>query len=198
MRLARLVPLSAAIVAVAAAPASAADGFMSVQDFQFAPAMMAIQPGDKVDFNFEGPSQHTATLRARQIDRFDSGTTGPGFTPKHTFRFAGRFGLYCRIHPDMRAVVQVGGPETVRPRITKLKTRSTRRRVRVGFRLSERSVVAVTIAGRTVRRVLGRGGRSLLVRVRNGARRKVKVTAKDGWGNTTTVTGLSPRPAGAG
>lgn len=183
----RPLSLALALAALAAGPASAADGFMSVQDFQFAPAMVTIDKGDTVDFNFEGPSQHTATLRGRQTDRFHSGTMGPGFTPMHRFRFPGRFGLFCRIHPEMRGVVQVGTPEKVKPELGRARHRVNSRRIRVGFVLSERSVVTVTVAGKTVRRVLRRGRRSIVVRKRNAVYRPVKVTAKDGWRNKTTV-----------
>ena len=187
MRFARTLLPAMALMGLAAVPASAADGFMSVQDFQFAPSMVTIEPGDKVDFNFEGPSRHTATLRGRQVDRFDSGTTGPGFTPMHTFRYAGRFGLYCRLHPEMTAIVQVGTPEKVKPRLTVRHVRETTRLVRVGFGLSERSVVSATTRGETVRRVLGRGRRSITVRARGRAGRTIRLTAKDGWRNRTTI-----------
>ncbi len=60
MRLARSSPLCLALTLVAASPAAAADGFMSVQDFQFAPSVVRIEPGERVDFNFEGPSAPSA------------------------------------------------------------------------------------------------------------------------------------------
>ena len=182
-----IVFLGVGVLLLTPASAAAADGFMSAQDFQFAPASVEVLPGEKVDFNFEGPSFHTATLRSGQVDSYNSRVTGPGFTKSHRFRHRGRFGLLCLVHPSMRATVQVGAPETGKPRIGSLGARTGRGAVRLTFRLSERSLVTVAIGSRRVRRVLAGGRRSILVRGLRRGRHTARLAARDGWSNRSAV-----------
>jgi hypothetical protein len=182
MRFARSFPVCLAFVLLPAGPA-AADGFMSLQDFQFAPAAAQIQPGEKVDFNFEGPSEHDVVIRRGQVDRYDSGVTGPGMTKSHRFLHPGSFALLCDIHPSMKARVAVGAPETLKPRLSRLRARPGARKVRLSFRTSERSVVTVAIGSRRVSKVLARGARSITVTRLRPGRRTAVVSTKDGWGN---------------
>ncbi len=169
-----------------AAPAAAADGFMSLQDFQFAPTTAEIRPGEKVDFNFEGPSRHRVKLRSGQTDRYDSGLTGPGFTKTHRFRHPGRFRLHCSVHLTMTARVQVGPSETVRPRITDLKATPGAGKVRMTFRISERAVVRLVAGGKRVRRVFGRGMRSVTIAKLDRGRHTATLEARDGWANKSS------------
>lgn len=193
MHRAPVVGLILVVTLLSPVPAVAGGELMSVQNFQFAPASVQIRPGQEVDFNFEGPSRHTATLRAGQTDRYDSGVTGPGFTKRHRFRHPGRFRLHCRLHPSMTARVRVGTPEVRRPRIADLEARPGFQRVRVTARISERSVVTVTIGSKRVRRVLGRGTRSILARGLRSGRHTAELTATDGWGNTSATARKSFR-----
>ena len=187
MRLARSLPLYLALVLVPAAPAAAADGFMSLQDFQFAPAAAQIQPGEKVDFNFEGPSPHNVVIRRGQVDRYDSGVTAPGRTKAHRFPYAGNFALVCDIHERMTARVLVGPPERVKPQLTRVRARAGVRKVKLTFRSSERAVVTVAVGARRTTKVLARGARSVTVgRLRPG-RRTAKLSSKDGWGNRSAT-----------
>lgn len=182
MRLSRSIPLATALMLATASPA-AADALMSVQDFQFAPRTVLIQPGERVSFNFEGPSAHTATLRANQTDRYDSGEVGPGSTRVRRFNHPGSFALLCTLHPEMTGRVTVGTRESGRPRLTRVRARGGAGRVELAFRLSERSVVTAAVGRQRVRKVLNRGGRSLIVRRLAAGRRTVRLGAKDGWGN---------------
>ena len=193
MRLTSSVPLAAALAVVTAAPAAAADGFISLQDFQFAPATSEIQPGDKVDFNFEGPSRHRVKLRSGQTDRYDSGLTGPGFTKIHRFRHPGHFALYCSVHLTMTARVQVGPSETVRPRITDLKATPGTGKVRMTFRISERAVVRLVVGGKRVRKVFGSGMRSITVANLDRGRHTATLEARDGWANKSSIAKRSFR-----
>ncbi len=183
MRLPRPLPVCLALALAPAVPAAAADGFMSVQDLQFAPATVHINRGEKVDFNFEGPSPHNAVLRRGQIDRYDSGITGPGMTKAHRFEHAGSFALVCDLHPEMKARVMVGVPETRSPRLTRARALAGRRKVRLTFRTSERSVVTVAIGTRRVSKVLASGARSIIVGRLRAGRRTARIRATDGWGN---------------
>lgn len=192
MRLARSLPPALALTLALAVPAAAADGFMSVQNFQFAPRFVQIRPGEKVDFNFEGPDAHTATLRKGQTDSYDSGPTPPA-TKAHRFRYPGRFSLFCTLHPEMTATVQVGAPEAVAPRLAGLRARPGAGRVKLVFRLSERSVVTAAVGRRRVSKRLDRGTRSITVtRLRRG-RRMAKVSARDGWRNKSATGARSFR-----
>ena len=187
MRAARTPLLALLALLAGAAPASAADGFMSLQDFRFAPDTAQIGPGERVLFNFEGPSAHDVVIRAGQIDRYHSGTTGAGSTKAHRFDYPGSFALLCDIHPEMTARVLVGPREVVRPRITRVRARPGRGKVRLSMRVSERSVVRVAVGGRRVTKVLPAGARSITVgRLRSG-RRTARITAKDGWGNRSAA-----------
>lgn len=193
MRLARSVPLAAALVLGGAAPAAAADGFMSLQDFQFAPATAEIQPGEKVDFNFEGPSRHRVKLRAGQTDRYDSRLTGPGFTKSHRFRHPGRFALFCSVHLTMTARVQVGASEMVRPRMTDVKATPGTGEVRMTFRVSERAVVRVVVGGKRVRKVFRSGMRSITLPSLDRGRHTATLEARDGWANKSSIAKRSFR-----
>lgn len=193
MPLPRSVLLATGLVFLQAAPALAADGFMSVQDFQFAPKLVQVEPGEAVDFNFEGPTVHTATLRAGQTDRYDSGFTGAGFTKTHRFRYPGLFRLYCIPHPEMTARVQVGTPESVRPRITDLRAAPGEGRVRVTFRVSERAVVTISAGHKQLRWVFAGGRRAITVTGLRRGRRTATLAARDGWGSKSRIVRRSFR-----
>lgn len=192
MRLGRSLPPALVLGLVLAVPALAADGFMSVQNNQFAPRFVQIQPGEKVDFNFEGPSVHTATLRRGQTDSYDSGPTPPA-AKAHRFRYPGRFALLCTIHPEMTATVQVGTPEAVAPRVTGLKARPAAGKVKLVFRVSERSIVTATVGRRRVSKVLAAGTRSITITKLRRGRRTAKLSARDGWRNRSATASRSFR-----
>jgi plastocyanin len=89
---------------------------------------------------------------------------------------------------------ETGSVDTTRPRLRRVKARKSGRRVRVSFRVSERSVVTVRFrrGGKTVKRkraVVGRRG-SVTVRGLKPGRYAVKVSARDVAGNAS-----SPRRA---
>ena len=186
MGLARSLPPALTLTLALAVPAVAADGFMSVQNFQFAPRFVQIQPGEKVDFNFEGPSTHTATLRRGQTDSYDSGPTPPA-AKAHRFRYPGRFALQCTIHPEMTATVQVGAPEAVAPRLAGLRARPGTGRVKLVFRVSERSVVTAAVGRRRVSKAFSAGTRSITVTKLRRGRRTATLSGRDGWRNKSTT-----------
>ena len=185
--------LAPVLCLLSAEPAATARGFMSVQDFQFAPRSVAIQPGEKVDFNFEGPTAHTATLRSGQTDRYDSGFREAGRTTTHRFSHPGLFRLYCIPHPQMTARVQVGTRETTAPRITELKAARGDGSVRLTFHLSERSVVSVAAGQKRLRRVVGAGRSAITVTGLRPGRRTARLQARDGWANEGAAVGKSFR-----
>jgi plastocyanin len=192
MRLPRSLPIATALFFGTAAPA-AADTLMSVQDFQFAPRVAPIAPGERVTFNFEGPSDHSATLRSGQTDRYDSGVVGAGTTKVRRFNHPGSFALFCTLHPEMTGRVTVGSRESTRPRVSRVRARGARGRVELVFRLSERSVVTAAVGRKRVRKLLNRGSRSLTVRGLRAGRHTARLGAKDGWGNRSAAVRRSFR-----
>jgi plastocyanin len=81
---------------------------VAVADFSFTPANPAAVFGDTVQWNFNGPSNHTATDKTG-LALFDSGSRGPGATYLFTFDWAGAYNYRCTIHPtQMTGKVIVG------------------------------------------------------------------------------------------
>ena len=190
MRLA-LLPLACLAALALAAPASAAEFAVSAEDNVFRPATVRIQPGDSVKWTWAGAVEHTVTANANQTERFASPTQTTG-TFSHTFADRGRFTYFCDIHPvEMRGVVEVGAapfPDTLLPRVTKLKARVRGRSVRVSFRLSERARVRLKLSGASSEAVsgrLGKGARKLRIGGLRPGRYRASLTATDAAGNKT-------------
>jgi plastocyanin len=78
---------------------------VSIEDFQFDPAEVAIQPGDTIMWVNEGNTPHTVTSDDGQ---FDSEVLNPGESFMFTFPEAGTFNYHCEIHPFMTGSVTVG------------------------------------------------------------------------------------------
>ena len=78
---------------------------VSIEDFYFEPADVAIQPGDTVMWVNEGNTPHTVTS---DDGWFDSEVLNPGESFTLTFPEAGTFSYHCEIHPSMTGSVTVG------------------------------------------------------------------------------------------
>src|SRR5829696_8675888 len=78
---------------------------VAIEDFQFNPADVAIQPGDTIMWVNEGNTPHTVTSDDGQ---FDSEVLNPGESFMFTFPEAGTFSYHCEIHPFMTGSVSVG------------------------------------------------------------------------------------------
>jgi plastocyanin len=65
-----------------------------VQDFQFAPATVAIKVGDTLHWVWDG-NNHSTTADG---GAWDSGVHNSGFTFDHMFMSAGTFPYFCSIH----------------------------------------------------------------------------------------------------
>jgi plastocyanin len=174
-------------------PASATAATSTVQvgsDF-FDPTTVSIPKGDSVHWDWvDGINEHTVTARSGQTDSFRSAIQRGGNEQfDHTFRYPGRFRYFCRIHPfTMRGVVRVGTPETVDPRIRHAGFSDGK----VRFRLSERSVVKLTLkrGSRTVKRVskvFGSGRHALRVGSPRAGSYTAVLQATDGWGNRSKI-----------
>jgi plastocyanin len=78
---------------------------VTIEDFDFDPADVAIQPGDTVMWVNRGNTPHTVTSDDGQ---FDSEALNPGESFMFTFPEAGTFSYHCEIHPFMTGSVTVG------------------------------------------------------------------------------------------
>jgi len=76
-----------------------------IQNFSFKPAHITIKRGTKVTWINKDTAPHTAT--AINGKSFHSPVLRKGQSYSHTFKTAGKWGYYCKIHPDMRGSVTV-------------------------------------------------------------------------------------------
>ena len=180
MRIVRLLPLTA-VAALLALPGSAlaAEKSVTVGDDFYGTDPVAtfftvrINPGDTVAWKWKNTSDpHTVTsIPANLITRFRSGEHSGNFTFRKTFPHRGRFRFHCDVHPDfMRGAVEVGPgppfPDSTFPVLRRLSAHPRPHRVKLVFRLSERSRVKVVLRGprdRTFSRVRRRGRRSITI-----------------------------------
>jgi plastocyanin len=89
-----------------AAPSGEAAKSEKVQivEFTYEPDPVVIQVGGKVIWQNEDAVPHTATA---DDGSFDTGTIGTGKLGSATFKEAGTFTYFCRIHPTMHGTVEV-------------------------------------------------------------------------------------------
>jgi plastocyanin len=189
----RTAALAAVLVVtlVLAAPgsASAAVSSVAVDDNLFQPATVRIAPGDSVQWNWQGSASHNVVTTSGQTMRFRSPLmTSGSFT--RAFPNRGRFTYFCEVHPvEMRGAVEVGPPpfpDTILPRLRRLRASTSSGAVRLSFRLSETARVTASLRGATRRRVTRRrrrGARSLTIRGLNAGRHRATLVARDGAGN---------------
>ena len=90
---------------------SASNQWVTIADYSFTPADLAIDIGDTVTWqNNASTTPHTATsTSAPSGGAFDSGTIAAGggvFT--HTFTVAGSYSYECSFHPGMTGTITVG------------------------------------------------------------------------------------------
>jgi plastocyanin len=163
----RLLPLAAltAAAAVLVAPLALADNQSVVAklDNTFAPAKVAVKPGETVTFTNAGgdhnvvwndgtPSQPPTAVAPDQW---------PAGGVSRTFTRSGRFRYYCELHGDrsvdlgMVGYVYVNAPGLLPPTLSGLAASGTRTGVRVRFRSSRAGRTKATFfrrVGRTFRR----------------------------------------------
>jgi plastocyanin len=200
VRFARLLPLTA-VAALLALPASAmaAEKSVTVGDDFYGTDPVAtfytvhINPGDTVAWHWANTSDpHTVTSSpSNLITSFRTGQHTGNFTFRRTFPHAGRFTYHCQVHPDfMRGAVEVGpGPpfaDSTFPVLRRLSAHPRSHRVKLVFRLSERSRVKVVLRGprdKTFSRVRGRGRRSITIRHLPIGNYSVKLRPRDAAGH---------------
>ena len=80
---------------------------VSIVNFAFEPAQIAIGVGDTVTWTNNGQAPHTATGNDR--DALQSGTIAPGQSFSQRFDTAGTIEYFCEFHPNMLGTINVGG-----------------------------------------------------------------------------------------
>ena len=190
----RLVPAPLALLVslAAVAPASAAERFVNVVDFEFQPGSLQVDPGDTVTWTFTAGG-HTTTANRGQAETWDS---GPALSPaggrfSHTFNTPGRYGYICIPHASfMSGVVQVGQDEFPKSQASFKQTRRGNS-ITMSFRLVEPAKVTVGLRGPSRRTAIrGRlepGRHSIkLSRLREGRYRGI-VTFEDDFKKKSVV-----------
>lgn len=93
---------------------AAANGSVTIVDFEFQPGSVTIDQGDTVTWTNNGPTAHSATA---PDGSFDTGIFSAGQSRSHTFDEAGTFSYICTPHPNMHGTIvvrasQSGGGDT--------------------------------------------------------------------------------------
>jgi LPXTG-motif cell wall-anchored protein len=93
---------------------AAANGSVTIVDFEFQPGTVTIDQGDTVTWTNNGPTAHSATA---PDGSFDTGIFPAGQSRSHTFNQSGTFSYICTPHPNMHGTIvvrasQSGGGDT--------------------------------------------------------------------------------------
>jgi plastocyanin len=176
--------LVVAVFFAVSVPALAATQNVNLEDDQFVPDATSVAKNDTVNWHWKGTNDHTVTSNSRQIDRFKSGIKTKGGRFAHEFKYAGRFRYFCEVHPDtMRATVTVGTDDGVAPKITRVRARVSGSRVKLSFRLSERSVLTAKVGRKKVVKTFGAGRHAVRFRRLSDGSHRARLSAKDGFGH---------------
>jgi LPXTG-motif cell wall-anchored protein len=88
---------------------AAANGSVTIVDFEFQPGSVTIDQGDTVTWTNNGPTSHSATA---PDGSFDTGIFPAGQSRSHTFDEAGTFSYVCTPHPNMHGTIVVRASES--------------------------------------------------------------------------------------
>src|SRR4051794_24729659 len=77
-----------------------------VENFEFSPKSVTINPGDTVHWVWD-EGVHSTTSDPGQSESWDSGLESPSFSYDHTFTNVGTFTYFCKIHNGMTGTVTV-------------------------------------------------------------------------------------------
>ena len=93
---------AAALAAMLAFPALAADHAVAIKGMKFVPAEITVAAGDTITFTNEDGAPHTATANDGS---FDTGRLKRGESATVTIATAGAFDYICKVHPSMKGKV---------------------------------------------------------------------------------------------
>lgn len=85
--------------------ASAGGGEVTIVDYTYEPAEIAVPKGTTVVFENEDSTAHTATSKESGV--FESGSIEPGKSGEVTLEESGSFAYYCAFHPFMKGTIEV-------------------------------------------------------------------------------------------
>jgi len=91
--------------APAPASSSASGSSITIADFKFSPATLAVRHGARLEVTNKDSAPHTVT--ADDGRSFDSGTVQPGGSATIKVARAGRFPYHCTIHSFMKGMLVV-------------------------------------------------------------------------------------------
>jgi LPXTG-motif cell wall-anchored protein len=83
---------------------AAANGSVTIVDFEFQPGTVTVDQGDTVTWTNNGPTAHSATA---PDGSFDTGIFPAGQSRSHTFNQSGTFSYICTPHPNMHGTIVV-------------------------------------------------------------------------------------------
>lgn len=102
-------PMSRDPVSMAASPDDVTSGaVVTIDELEFTPSVIRVEPGDMVTWVNRDDYPHTATA---DDGSFDTGTFEPGETAQIVFEEPGVYPYFCTPHPFMKATVIVGSDE---------------------------------------------------------------------------------------
>ncbi|MGI8460626.1 MAG: cupredoxin domain-containing protein [Solirubrobacterales bacterium] len=86
-----------------------ADVAVTIEDFEYRPDPVTVEPGEEVTWTNRDSAQHTATAEGK--GDFDTGLLEDGQRGTVPFNEEGSFAYICTVHPDMKGkvVVRAGG-----------------------------------------------------------------------------------------
>jgi plastocyanin len=85
-------------------PTADRSDLVTIADFNFTPAVLAVAPGTELTWTNDDVAPHTVTATS---EAFDSDRLDPGDSFSFRFDTPGTFEYRCLIHPDMQGSVQV-------------------------------------------------------------------------------------------
>jgi plastocyanin len=190
---------------------------------RWSPKDVTINPGETVTWSFNGTTGFHNVQSNSSNWSFRNADAARGLPPaSFRFDTAGRYDFVCEVHQttmtgtvtvgnpppppppplseqpwanDQQAppVLDTGGRDRTRPRLSRVRARAVRNGARVRFRLSERALVVVRfklsgITVKTIRRTYRAGSRRLTVRDRGmHGRYRIEMVARDVAGNRSRV-----------
>ena len=101
---ARVPALAAALLFAIGATAAPSVHTVTIDGFEFRPAVVTAKQGDVIVFRNTDPVPHTATAKEAGLDSGDIATSG---TFRYTARSKGHFGYICTLHPTMKGEMVV-------------------------------------------------------------------------------------------
>ena len=78
---------------------------MTIQDYTYKPASIAVPKGTTVVFTNRDSTPHTAT--SKEPGAFEGGSIDPGKTGTITLEKTGVYAYYCVFHPFMKGTIVV-------------------------------------------------------------------------------------------